>query len=177
MSYTGLVCSGGLTLWSLSFPLPPAPSCAGLWITPTNCIRTCPSSSPPPMMTTCPTGTGARTRPSITAMPAAGWRSGTARPWGASARSTPARPTTSGARTVCGSPRWISSTTRRCPPPCSPPWRTGPGSWAAPPSTARWASPTWTGRVCWWRASTAAAASSPTTTIPTTSTTWPPWAT
>ena len=71
----------------------------------------------------------------------------------------------------------LREASRRCPPPCSPPWRTGPGSWAAPPSTARWASPTWTGRVCWWRASTAAAASSPTTTPPTTSTTWPPWAT
>lgn len=38
------------------------------------------------------------------------------------------------------------------------------------------ASPTWTARVCWWRALTAAAAFSHTTTIPTTSTTWPPWA-
>ena len=37
--------------------------------------------------------------------------------------------------------------------------------------TARWASPTWIGRACWWRASTAWACSSPTTTTPITSTT------
>lgn len=41
----------------------------------------------------------------------------------------------------------------------------------------RWASPTWTVRACWWRASTAAAASLHTIITPTTSTTWRRWAT
>ena len=40
---------------------------------------------------------------------------------------------------------------------------------AATRCTARWASPTWIVRACWWRALTAAAASSPIITIPTTS--------
>ena len=39
------------------------------------------------------------------------------------------------------------------------------------------ASPTWTVRACWWRASTAAAASLHTIITPTTSTTWRRWAT
>ena len=40
------------------------------------------------------------------------------------------------------------------------------GSWAAPRSTAPWASRTWTGRACWWRASTAEAVSLLTITTP-----------
>ena len=46
-----------------------------------------------------------------------------------------------------------------------------PESWAARRSTGRWALPTWTGRVCWWRALTAAAASLPIIISPTISTT------
>ena len=48
---------------------------------------------------------------------------------------------------------------------------------AAPRCMGRWASPTWTVRACWWRASTAAAASLHTIITPTTSTTWRRWAT